>query len=233
MPAWRAAGVYTSPLSSPPFFPYHGAFFSSWGRRGIFIGTCLARRCDNILLCHTLCIPYRERVQGVGGVWAWRAAGVHTSPFSLPPHFFPYHGAFFFSWGGRGIFICTCLACRCRNILLCHTLCIPYRERVHGVGGVWVSRGASGVHTSPPSLFFSYLGVYTASHTFFVMLFAIPCFSLTLSLSSCTLQALGVYGPMDIWAWHVNVCMIHDACGCFVVCFCVPKSLRRPPSQHT
>ena len=29
---------------------------------------------------------------------------------------------------------------------------------------------------------------------------------------------------MDIWAWHAYVCMIHDACGCFVVCFCVWRS---------
>ena len=29
---------------------------------------------------------------------------------------------------------------------------------------------------------------------------------------------------MDIWAWHVYVCMIHDACGRFVVCFCVWRS---------
>ena len=56
------------------------------------------------------------------------------------------------------------------------------------------------------------------------MLLAIRCFSLTLALSSCTLRAFGIYGHMDTWAWHVYVCMMHDACGCFVVCFCVSRS---------
>ena len=53
------------------------------------------------------------------------------------------------------------------------------------------------------------------------MLFAIPCFYLTFSPSSCTLRALGVYGHMDIWARIVYVCMIHDVSA---VCLCVWRS---------
>ena len=135
-------------------------------------------------------------------------AGGECSYLSSPPLFF-FSMVLLSPHGANAVSpLCTYLACRCDNILLCHTLCIPYRERVHGVGVVWVWRGAGGVHTPPPFVSFSYLGLYMASHTFFVVLFVIPCFSLTFSLSSCALGALGIYGHMDTWAWQVYVCLI-------------------------
>ena len=53
------------------------------------------------------------------------------------------------------------------------------------------------------------------------LLFLFSFFSLTLSPSSCTLRALGVYGQMGIWVWFVYVRMLYDVCGYFVVRVCV------------
>ena len=107
---------------------------------------------DNIPHCRTLRASPIKRVCKVWGVFG-RGGRRAFIPLLSPPFFFPYHGAFFSSWGGCGTFICTCLACRCDNILLCHTLCIPYRERVQGVGCAGMSGGGRSYLSSLPFFF--------------------------------------------------------------------------------
>ena len=150
---------------------YHASSFPSWGGRGLLVLVVHSITCLVVLPCVLLLWRVCARCRVCVGVA--RGGGSYLSSL---PFFLPYHGALFSSWGGRGILIRTCLACPCDNILLCHTLCIPYGERVQGVGGVWVWRGAGGVHTSPTFFFipwclygFPYLFRCVVCHTMFLL----------------------------------------------------------------
>ena len=165
--------------------------FFPWG------GNILAIPCASPP-CHTLCTPYRDngcKVSGCGE--AWVASNSSHSPFfsfvfcfvfSLT--LFPFSctlralGVLWFVGRGSCLYACVCMrgpfGALLRNInILGFHLCICSGGGV----GVWALNIL--LHqtiVSPWSVAIPY-----------PLLFFFPCFALTLSLSSCTSRALGVY----------------------------------------
>ena len=191
-------------------------FFHVLGR------TRCSRTCnafDNKPHCLTLCSSLQRacaRCRGVAGCGGRRVAFIPLLSFffflpsvtylvllfAIPCCFFPVLG--------RTQSSCSCQACGFDNIPLCNTLCFPYRERSQGEGGVWVWRAAGGVHTPPP-FSLSYHDVFLPSHTFFVVLFAIPCYMLLINLDSVFMYLASasvlVLASMDTWTYGRGLCM--------------------------